>query len=180
MDLESGRPFWSVRNGLIRSYPRLQSRIAADVLIVGAGITGALIADELTRAGFQAAMLPAAARPPAPPCCNTRWTPHCGNCRSGAVRKLRRPCIGRACNPSTICRNYAASFPTAGDFKPVPAFIWRHRPTTWKTSKRNVTPGRSMACRLSSGVNRRFVPHSTSALPAHCFPRVGVKSIPTD
>jgi len=53
MDLESGRPFWSVRNGLIRSYPRLQGRVAADVLVIGAGITGALIADELTRAGFR-------------------------------------------------------------------------------------------------------------------------------
>jgi len=51
MDLESGRPCWSVRSGLIHSYPRLQARITADVLVVCAGITGALIADELTRAG---------------------------------------------------------------------------------------------------------------------------------
>lgn len=57
MDLESGRPFWPARNGLIRSYPRLQGRVTADVLIVGAGITGALIADELTRAGMRVVVL---------------------------------------------------------------------------------------------------------------------------
>ncbi len=57
MDLESGRPFWSVRNGLVHSYPRLQGHIAADVLVVGAGITGALIADELSRAGMQVVVL---------------------------------------------------------------------------------------------------------------------------
>ncbi len=57
MDLESGRPFWPVQNGLIRNYPRLRGSIKTDVLIVGAGITGAIIADELTRHGFRVAVV---------------------------------------------------------------------------------------------------------------------------
>jgi glycine/D-amino acid oxidase-like deaminating enzyme len=57
MDLESGRPFWPIQNGLIRSYPRLRGSIQCDVVVVGAGITGAIIADELVRAGFDVIIL---------------------------------------------------------------------------------------------------------------------------
>ncbi len=50
MDLNSGSPYWFVRNGLMRAYPRLDASVDCDVLVVGAGITGALIAEQLTRA----------------------------------------------------------------------------------------------------------------------------------
>jgi glycine/D-amino acid oxidase-like deaminating enzyme len=52
MNLKSGAPFWLVKNGLIHSYPRLRQNEQCDVLIVGAGITGALIGDHLSRAGM--------------------------------------------------------------------------------------------------------------------------------
>lgn len=52
MDLKSGFPFWPLYDGLIRAYPRLAVDAHCDVAIVGAGITGALIANELSRAGF--------------------------------------------------------------------------------------------------------------------------------
>jgi len=51
MDLKSGYPFWAVRNGLMHAFPRLEADVACDVLVVGGGITGALIADELAAHG---------------------------------------------------------------------------------------------------------------------------------
>jgi glycine/D-amino acid oxidase-like deaminating enzyme len=52
MDLKSGYPWWVVSNGLLGNYPALREDVACDVLVMGAGITGALIADELVRAGL--------------------------------------------------------------------------------------------------------------------------------
>ncbi len=51
MDLKSGYPYWSVRNGLIQAFPPLEADLHCDVLVVGGGITGALIADELSAHG---------------------------------------------------------------------------------------------------------------------------------
>ncbi|MES2885027.1 MAG: FAD-dependent oxidoreductase [Pseudomonadota bacterium] len=52
MDLKSGYPFWAVRNGLMTAFPRLQKDTRCDVLIIGAGITGALVAHAMTQAGM--------------------------------------------------------------------------------------------------------------------------------
>ncbi len=51
MSLYSGAPFWLVRNGLPHEAPPLLSNAEADVLVVGGGITGALVADALATAG---------------------------------------------------------------------------------------------------------------------------------
>ncbi|WP_168017089.1 NAD(P)/FAD-dependent oxidoreductase [Halomonas salinarum] len=51
MDLKSGHPFWAVKNGLMVAFPQLDADVNCDVVVMGAGITGALIADELTRHG---------------------------------------------------------------------------------------------------------------------------------
>ncbi|TDK25987.1 FAD-binding oxidoreductase [Luteimonas aestuarii] len=51
MDLKSGYPYWAVRNGLMQAFPPLQQDARCDVLVVGGGITGALVADELARHG---------------------------------------------------------------------------------------------------------------------------------
>lgn len=53
MDLKSGYPFWAVRNGLMRAFPPLQSDLRCDVLVIGGGITGALIADHLGQHGHE-------------------------------------------------------------------------------------------------------------------------------
>jgi glycine/D-amino acid oxidase-like deaminating enzyme len=52
MDLTSNHPFWFVRNGLMQAYPPIERDETCDVAIVGAGITGALIAHRLTQAGL--------------------------------------------------------------------------------------------------------------------------------
>ncbi len=57
MDLKSGYPFWSIRNGLMQDYPRLEQDLACEVLVIGGGITGALIADELVRHGHDVAVI---------------------------------------------------------------------------------------------------------------------------
>lgn len=57
MDLKSGQPFWPISNGLIQSYPRLRGSLKRDVLIVGAGITRAILADEFIRRGIRVVVL---------------------------------------------------------------------------------------------------------------------------
>lgn len=49
--LKSGYPWWAIRSGLIRDYPRVDADVRCEVAVVGAGITGALIADELVAHG---------------------------------------------------------------------------------------------------------------------------------
>lgn len=51
MDLKSGYPYWAVKNGLMYAFPQLDADLSCDVVVVGAGITGALIADELAGHG---------------------------------------------------------------------------------------------------------------------------------
>ncbi len=57
MDLNSGSPFWVIKNGLLHSYPRLDENLSCDVLVVGAGITGALIGDRLARSGMKVCVI---------------------------------------------------------------------------------------------------------------------------
>ncbi|MGK2944901.1 MAG: NAD(P)/FAD-dependent oxidoreductase [Desulfuromonadales bacterium] len=57
MDLKSGYPYWAVKNGLMYAFKRLDADLSCDVVVVGAGITGALIADELAKHGHDAVVL---------------------------------------------------------------------------------------------------------------------------
>ncbi|HAH60368.1 MAG TPA: FAD-dependent oxidoreductase, partial [Bacteroidales bacterium] len=51
MKLRSNHPFWLVKNALLESYPSADKSFSTEILIVGAGITGALIAYELLNSG---------------------------------------------------------------------------------------------------------------------------------
>jgi glycine/D-amino acid oxidase-like deaminating enzyme len=57
MDLKSGYPFWAIRGGLAAPLPPLAADLDCDVAVVGGGITGALIADELAAHGHAVAVL---------------------------------------------------------------------------------------------------------------------------
>jgi len=57
MDLKSGYPYWAVKNGLMHAFPRMQADLKCDVLVVGAGITGALMARALASEGLDVAVV---------------------------------------------------------------------------------------------------------------------------
>ncbi|MEP6596904.1 MAG: FAD-dependent oxidoreductase [Ginsengibacter sp.] len=51
MQLTGGYPFWLIRDGLLYSYPKLLKDATVNTVIIGGGISGALTAYYLTRAG---------------------------------------------------------------------------------------------------------------------------------
>jgi glycine/D-amino acid oxidase-like deaminating enzyme len=57
MDLTSGRPFWPIEDGVLHHYSALDREVCCDVAIVGAGITGALVAYYLAREGIPVVIL---------------------------------------------------------------------------------------------------------------------------
>ena len=57
MNLKSGYPFWAVSNGLPCAFPPLKQDHECDVVVLGAGITGALIASELAAHGHSVCIL---------------------------------------------------------------------------------------------------------------------------
>jgi len=57
VDLRSDTPYWLIRNGYLSDYPPLRRDLTTDVLIVGGGITGALIGYRLARNGVDVAIV---------------------------------------------------------------------------------------------------------------------------
>lgn len=53
MDLKSGYPWWAVENGLLHAFPALAEDVRCDVAVIGGGVTGALVADELAAHGHE-------------------------------------------------------------------------------------------------------------------------------
>jgi glycine/D-amino acid oxidase-like deaminating enzyme len=52
MKLRSKETYWLLKNGLIKAYPSLKSNASCDILIIGGGITGALMAFQFSKEGF--------------------------------------------------------------------------------------------------------------------------------
>ncbi|MBK6723879.1 MAG: FAD-binding oxidoreductase [Acidobacteria bacterium] len=57
MKLRSNEPFWLVKNGLINSYPSLDRDIETEILVVGSGITGSLIAHRCIAEGYETTLI---------------------------------------------------------------------------------------------------------------------------
>jgi glycine/D-amino acid oxidase-like deaminating enzyme len=57
MRLTSVEPFWLVKNGILNSYPSLNEDIDTDIVIVGAGITGSLIAHQCMADGYKTVII---------------------------------------------------------------------------------------------------------------------------
>lgn len=57
MDLKSNEPFWLVKNGIINSYPSLKTDEECDVLVIGGGITGSLIAHQMVQDGYKTILI---------------------------------------------------------------------------------------------------------------------------
>ncbi len=58
-DLHSGRLYWPTRSGPVRMTPTIPTPAALDVLVLGAGITGAFVAHALARTGLRVGILDA-------------------------------------------------------------------------------------------------------------------------
>ncbi|MDD2983857.1 MAG: FAD-dependent oxidoreductase [Crocinitomicaceae bacterium] len=57
MDLTSNEPFWLIKNGLVNNYPSLKENIQTEILIVGGGITGSLMAHQCMEDGFKTTLI---------------------------------------------------------------------------------------------------------------------------
>lgn len=57
MNLKSNEPFWLVKNGLVNAYPSLREDVSCDVLVVGGGITGSLIAHQCVEDGYDVVLI---------------------------------------------------------------------------------------------------------------------------
>src|SRR4051812_10940775 len=57
MDLRSHYPYWLIKSGMVTPYPSLAADIKTDVAIIGAGISGALIAYYLSAKGLSVTVL---------------------------------------------------------------------------------------------------------------------------
>lgn len=57
MDLKSNEPFWLMKNGIINSYPSLKTQEKCEVLVIGAGITGSLIAHQMIKDGYNTILI---------------------------------------------------------------------------------------------------------------------------
>ncbi|MEM0517287.1 NAD(P)/FAD-dependent oxidoreductase [Aequorivita flava] len=57
MNVRSNEPFWLIKNALPQSYPSLKESISSEVLLIGAGITGALVAFQLLKSGKKIIMV---------------------------------------------------------------------------------------------------------------------------
>jgi glycine/D-amino acid oxidase-like deaminating enzyme len=57
MELVAGYPFWLIKNGLLYSYPKLLENKKCDAVIIGGGISGALTAWHLIKAGIECTLV---------------------------------------------------------------------------------------------------------------------------
>lgn len=57
MNVRSNEPFWLVQNGLLHNYPALHQDLHCDVLIIGSGITGSLMAHACIKEGYQTVLI---------------------------------------------------------------------------------------------------------------------------
>lgn len=57
MDLVSPTTFWPLKNGLLNTFPTLDEHVQCDVVILGGGITGAMIGDRFAQAGLHVTIL---------------------------------------------------------------------------------------------------------------------------
>lgn len=57
MDVRSSEPYWLIKNAFKKSYPSLDESIDTDILVIGGGITGALITYQLLKEGKEVVLI---------------------------------------------------------------------------------------------------------------------------
>lgn len=56
-NLTSDHPYWRIKSGILANYPPLEGDARCDIAVLGAGITGALVAEALSAAGHDVIVL---------------------------------------------------------------------------------------------------------------------------
>lgn len=57
MRIRTFESFWLIKNGLLYSYPSLEESLKTEILVIGGGITGALISHALVDAGYEVMLI---------------------------------------------------------------------------------------------------------------------------
>lgn len=57
MRLRTYESFWLIKNGLLYSYPSLQQNLQTEIVVIGGGITGALISHALIQEGYKVVLI---------------------------------------------------------------------------------------------------------------------------
>ena len=57
MKLKSPEPFWLVKDGIKHSYPSLRENIETEILVIGGGITGSLLAHQMIKDGYKTVLV---------------------------------------------------------------------------------------------------------------------------
>lgn len=57
MDVQSGYPYWAIKNGLMTTFPPLRNDTRCEVAVIGGGITAAIMADRLVAEGLDVAVV---------------------------------------------------------------------------------------------------------------------------
>lgn len=57
MDLRSHYPYWLLKHGIVKTYPSVRDSFSTDVLVMGSGISGALVAHYLHREGMNVTVI---------------------------------------------------------------------------------------------------------------------------
>lgn len=57
MRLRTFESFWLLKNGLLNTYPMLRQDVSTDIIVIGGGITGALISHALIQQGYNVVLL---------------------------------------------------------------------------------------------------------------------------
>ncbi|PKA84248.1 glycine/D-amino acid oxidase-like deaminating enzyme [Ulvibacter sp. MAR_2010_11] len=57
MNLRSKEPFWLIKDALINSYPSLRENLNTPIIVIGGGITGALISHKLIEDGYKVVLI---------------------------------------------------------------------------------------------------------------------------
>ena len=57
LDLRTGKPVWSINKPRIARHSKLKKNIRSEVVVIGGGISGALIAHKLTNLGMQVTII---------------------------------------------------------------------------------------------------------------------------
>jgi glycine/D-amino acid oxidase-like deaminating enzyme len=57
MRIRTFETFWLVKNGLLHSYPSLQKNVETEIVVLGGGITGALVSHALMEEGYKVVLI---------------------------------------------------------------------------------------------------------------------------